>query len=96
MDKRPDCLVSSTSGQGITEYILLLFMVLVLALVVRAGLRRYQVADGLLAPINKKFAYVYRYGHPDARGLEDGGPKNHPRATGGENSFRLFMNPGGR
>ncbi|NDD92781.1 hypothetical protein EBZ37_11920, partial [bacterium] len=22
MDKRPDCLVSSTSGQGITEYII--------------------------------------------------------------------------
>ena len=82
------------SGQAITEYLLLLAIIISLGLVVRGFVRRFQVADLLLRPINKTFAYVYLYGHPKARGMNDGGPKYHPRAIGtGENNFRLFMNP---
>jgi hypothetical protein len=81
------------SGQAITEYVLLLLIVLILAGVIREGMRRYQLADKIAAPINKRFAYAYRYGDVNARGFDDGGPKKHPRAKG-EGSFRLFLNPG--
>ncbi len=85
----------SESGQAITEYLMLLLIVLILAGVIREGMRRYQLADRIAAPINKKFAYAYRYGDVNARGFDDGGPRKHPRAKG-EASFRLFLNPGKR
>lgn len=90
-DRRSD---HSQSGQAITEYVMLLLTVLILAAVVREGFARFQLADRIAAPINKRFAYVYRYGHVDARGFDDGGPRRHPRATSGDGSFRLFLNPG--
>jgi hypothetical protein len=82
------------SGQAITEYVMLLVIVLILAGIIREGLRRYRVADQIAAPINKRFAYAYRYGDVNARGFDDGGPRKHPRATSGDGSFRLFLNPG--
>ncbi len=83
------------SGQAMTEYLLLLLVILSMAALVREAFRRYQLADQLLTPFNRRFAYVYRYGHVDARGPDDGGFKKHPRALGdGEENFRLFLNPG--
>ncbi|MEN9723799.1 MAG: hypothetical protein RJB38_1785 [Pseudomonadota bacterium] len=79
-------------GQAITEYVLLLLIILSLAGLVKALLVKFRIADKLLAPVNQRFVYVYRYGHEEARGFEDGGPRKHPRADG-ENSFRLFLNP---
>ena len=84
----------SESGQAITEYVMLLFIIMVLAGVVREGMRRFGIADLVAAPINRSFAYVYRYGDAQARGFEDGGPKKHPRALSGDGSFRIFLNPG--
>lgn len=86
----------SQSGQGLTEYVLLLFIVMVLAVIVRDGMRRFRLADRIAAPVNQRFAYAYRYGDVRARGFEDGGPKRHPRATSGDGSFRIFLNPGKR
>ena len=85
---------SDQVGQGLTEYILLLAIVMILASIVKNALSRIQIADSLLAPITKEFRYVYQYGHSEARGLDEGGPKKHPRAVEGEGSFRLFLNPG--
>jgi hypothetical protein len=85
----------SEAGQAITEYLMLLLIVLILAGVIREGMRRYQLADRIAAPINKGFAYAYRYGDVNARGFDDGGPRKHPRARG-DGSFRLFLNPGKR
>jgi hypothetical protein len=85
---------ASESGQAITEYVMLLVIVLILAGIIREGLKRYKIADQIAAPINKQFAYVYQYGDAQARGFEDGGPRKHPRATSGDGSFRLFLNPG--
>jgi hypothetical protein len=39
------------------------------------------------------YAAAYQFGHTQAKGFDDGGPKFHPRADGGENNFRLFLNP---
>jgi len=86
----------SESGQAITEYVMLLLIVLILAGIIREGFRRFGVADQIAAPINKQFAYVYRYGDVKARGFDDGGPRKHPRAFSGEGSFRLFLNPGSK
>ena len=36
---------------------------------------------------------VYTYGYPGAKGYDDGGPLNHPRAVGGTGNFRIFINP---
>ena len=41
----------------------------------RETLERFGIADLVAAPINRSFAYVYRYGDAQARGFEDGGPK---------------------
>lgn len=84
---------SNRSGQAVTEYLLLLLIILGIASIIRVGLRKYRVPDLLLQPIQKNFYYTYRYGHVEARGPDDGGFKHHPRYIGGGN-FRLFMNPG--
>ena len=83
-------------GQAVTEYILLLAAVVSFFLVIGSGLRRLNVAKALTRPLTEDFRYAYQYGHPKARGYEDeGGPKMHPRAVGGDPSnFRIFINPG--
>ena len=63
-----------------------------------------RLADGdafakLKRPFTEEFKYSYRYGHPKARGQEDGGPVNipqyqpHPGSSGGDHNFRIFINP---
>jgi hypothetical protein len=34
------------------------------------------------------------FGDRRAKGFEDGTPDFHPRAEGGQESFRIFINPG--
>ena len=80
------------SGQALTEYVLLLLLVSLAYALISHRFRSLNIADRLLDPIRNTYAYTYRYGHPKARGPEDGGPRLHPRAIGGEN-FRLFINP---
>jgi hypothetical protein len=50
------------------------------------------LAQKLSRPIKEDFSRAYRYGHPQAKGMDDGGPEYHPRALG-SNSFRVFVNP---
>ena len=53
----------------------------------------------LKRPFTEDFKYSYRYGHPKARGQEDGGPVNipqyqgNPAAASGDHNFRIFINP---
>jgi len=75
-----------------TEYVLALFLVtLIYALMVRQ-FKVLSLADHLLAPIKTQYAATYRYGHPKAKGPDDGAAVLHPRATSSGN-FRLFINP---
>jgi hypothetical protein len=81
------------SGQAVLEYVLLLSITFVLFLVVTRGLSRFRVEEKLLSPISKTYAATYRYGHPEAKGYDDGGPYKHPRALApGTESFRIFIN----
>lgn len=61
---------------------------------VASGMSRLGVAKKLASPLQTTFAAAYRYGHTQAKGYDDGGPENHPRAsTGGTNNMRVFFNP---
>ncbi len=88
-------LLRDESGQGGLEWLLMIFVVVGAFVTVSLGLDRYQVAAKIARPINVSFKRVYQYGHPKAKGYDDGGPEFHPRATsGGNNNFRIFINPG--
>lgn len=82
------------SGQATVEYILLLTTVALIYSVVIQGFKKFGFTERMSKQLSGPFARAYQYGHPEARGFDDGGPKNHPRAvTGGENNFRMFLNP---
>jgi hypothetical protein len=81
------------SGQAVTEYVLLLFIVVTAYLSIVAFINSYGLAGKLTTPITQSFAHAYQYGRPDALGFDDpGGPKNHPRIPE-DNAIRLFINP---
>lgn len=82
------------SGQGTVEYIVLLAVIVSFYLVIAQGFGKIGFSKKLLAPLNQDFARAYQYGHPKAKGYDDGGPAFHPRIEGGgENNFRIFINP---
>jgi hypothetical protein len=84
------------SGQAVVEYILL---IAVLVLVFSSAMKRLEdsnVMVNLQKPFTSQFKYTYRYGHPEARGQDDGGPVNIPQYSSGEendHNFRIFINP---
>jgi hypothetical protein len=80
------------SGQAITEYVLILFIIVLAYFMISKGLAKFGIGRMLMRPINDSYAHAYRYGHPQAKGLDDGGPYRHPRAKGSK-SFRIFINP---
>jgi hypothetical protein len=45
-----------------------------------------------MGPIVGSYANVYKYGHPRAKGFDEGTPENHPRAVT-DGRVRLFINP---
>lgn len=87
-------MVRNERGQAVTEYILLLSIIVAAFMLLSKGLTDIGLSKKLLTPVKEDFARAYRYGHPKAKGFDDGGPENHPRAyTGGSNNnFRLFIN----
>ncbi len=88
----PRSILANERGQAITEYILMLAIVGIMFAVVVQGLGERRVLEGIAKPVTEEFARVYRYGHPKAKGYDDGGPEFHPRARSGRNSFRIFIN----
>jgi len=81
-------------GQTIVEYILLLSLVVSMFMLMFSFISDGQFARKLTRPIREEFAMVYKYGHPKAKGYDEGTPKNHPRARdAGSNNFRMFINP---
>ncbi len=86
-------LIKDEGGQGLIEYVLLLSLVVSFYLLVASGLNRIGLAKKLMSPITTTFAAAYQFGHPQAKGFDNGGPVYHPRAEKGEKSFRIFLNP---
>lgn len=84
--------IRNEEGQTVVEYILLLSIVVALFATASAGLRKMGLTKMLLNPLQQQFAKTYQYGHPKAKGLDDGGPEYHPRLVqGGNNNFRIFV-----
>ena len=82
----------STSGQAITEYILLLAILVSLYTAFINGLMNSGALAALKKPLEKDFKYTYQFGHPEARGQNDGGPTKIPQHSDPAN-FRIFINP---
>lgn len=88
-------MVKDEEGQAVTEYVLMLASIVSLYLLLTAGLVRIGLAKKLMMPLTTQFAAIYQFGHPKAKGYDNGGPEFHPRVSspGGQNNFRLFLNP---
>jgi len=84
--------IKNRSGQAVIEYILLLSVIVSLYSLVINLISSSNAFDAMKKPLEKDFKYTYRYGHPKARGQEDGGPKYIPQVNEGQN-FRIFINP---
>jgi hypothetical protein len=75
------------------EYILLLGVIASSFAIVARALTTMGFTQKMTAPITGPFAATYRLGDPKAKSFEDGSPDRHPRAIGGQDSFRIFINP---
>jgi hypothetical protein len=80
-------------GQAVTEYALLLLIVVSSYLFLVRGLMDAGIAQLFIKPLKGDYARVYQFGH--TKGEFDGASgKNHPRFDGaGDNNFRIFLNP---
>ena len=76
-----------------TEYILLLAIVISLYAMILEKLGSSAAFDNMKKPLTQDYAFTYRYGHPQARGQNDGGPKFIPQQHDDEQNFRIFINP---
>jgi hypothetical protein len=81
------------SGQAMTEYILLLAIIIGLYSAVLNRLSQSNALDAMKKPLTKDFAYTYRYGDSQARGQDDGGPLYIPQYHDQDKNFRIFINP---
>ncbi|MBU6155017.1 MAG: hypothetical protein KGP28_12000 [Bdellovibrionales bacterium] len=84
------------SGQAIAEYVMLLAIVVLIYSALLKSLGGSGSFQALRKPFVEQLKYTYRYGHPDARGQEDGGPRLIPQYSdlgGGTENFRIFINP---
>jgi hypothetical protein len=80
------------SGQAVVEYIILLAILVSFYSLLLKGLTKSNALNALKKPLEKDFKYTYQYGHPEARGQNDGGPKYIPQYHDPQN-FRIFINP---
>ena len=85
--------MKNQNGQAVTEYILLLAILVSLFTLIMNTLMQSSVLDMLKAPLEKGYKYTYQYGHPDARGQDNGGPKYIPQQHDLSQNFRIFINP---
>ncbi len=82
------------SGQALIEYVLLLGILVGLFATFSKKLSESPAFANLQRPLTQEFATTYRYGHPKARGQDDGGPLYLPQYNESENTnFRIFINP---
>jgi hypothetical protein len=78
-------------GQAITEYLLIISVILTAGLLVMRGMSDANVMGILMKPLQETFASAYQHGHPKAKGLDGGQtPELHPRLDDSGN-FRIFL-----
>jgi hypothetical protein len=81
------------SGQAAVEYILLLSFIVTGYVIIARLFTSSGITQKITSPITVTFAKTYQFGDPRAKSFEDGAPDFHPRADGGQSSFRIFINP---
>lgn len=81
-------------GQAVTEYILLLAVIVSMALLVGKWLRDGSgIQQKIFGMLSQSVVRSYQSGNPKAHSpFEEGGAIYHPRAAG-DGNFRIFMNP---
>lgn len=84
---RPD-----ESGQAAIEYILILTIIASFYVGLMTVIDKANLAEKLAGPIVGSYARVYKYGHPKAKGFDEGTPEFHPRAVI-DGNIRMFINP---
>jgi Flp pilus assembly pilin Flp len=80
------------SGQAAIEYVLILTIIVSFYMALMTVIDRANLAEKLSGPIVGSYARTYKYGHPKAKGFDEGTPENHPRAVI-DGKVRLFINP---
>lgn len=85
-------LAKNESGQAVTEYVLILSIIVMFYMGIMTVVERMNLAERLAGPIVGSYARTYKYGNPKAKGFDEGTPENHPRAVVG-GKVRLFINP---
>jgi hypothetical protein len=80
------------SGQAVVEYILLLSAIVAIYVTIISWVNSFGLMQKLVTPLTRDYAKTYQFGDPKADGF-DGEPKRHPRISGCEECFRLFINP---
>ena len=80
------------SGQSVVEYVLILSIIVGFYMGLIQVIDKARLAERLAGPVVGSFAKTYKYGHPLAKGYDDGTPEKHPRASG-DGKIRLFINP---
>ena len=82
----------SVAGQATVEYIMILSVVVALFAVLAMFMKSVGIENKFLKGVRENFARTYQYGHPKAKGFDDGGPEMHPRVNA-QGNFRIFINP---
>jgi hypothetical protein len=83
-------------GQAVTEYIMLVGIIAFGYTLLTNAISQWGLAQKISDLLTGNFSAAYRYGKTTAKGYEDGGPINHPRAeTPGNGNFRIFFNSNG-
>jgi hypothetical protein len=82
-----------TSGQSTVEYVLVTAVVVSGILMAFRALSELKITEKITAKFQTDFAMTYKYGHPKARGFDEGTPEYHPRINAGGTNFRIFLNP---
>ncbi len=80
------------SGQATVEYVLILTIIVSFYMALMTVIDRSNLAERLAGPVVGSYANTYKYGHPKAKGFDEGTPENHPRAVI-DGKVRLFINP---
>jgi hypothetical protein len=84
------------SGQAVMEYIVLLAIVVGMYAFLMRELSKRDMFQKMQKPLTADFTATYRYGHPKAKGIDDGGPVNIPTVQSkgyDDSNFRIFYNP---
>jgi len=84
--------LNSRSGQSTLEYILVLVLVIAIFSAIGRVFQAVGVVDLMMAPLKKEYKAVYKYGHVDAEGPDEGSRTFHPSALYGQPG-RTFVNP---